>query len=179
MSPTLLALPYDVRYLIYQQLFPPDEQIYIQAYDKTVHTISPAGTISANILLANRQLGKEAGSFLYNGYLFNLVGTKQDCLANYKPFLRTLRKYARSEVNINAFSNGDHSATMCLSLQAGDAKMDILNRRRRGEPKTFRELQDEQDLIGGPPQDGNWVVKVLSVAAILISLLSYALFFRA
>ncbi|KAK4952141.1 hypothetical protein LTR10_010061 [Elasticomyces elasticus] len=168
MSPTLLSLPYDIRYLIYQQLFPPDEQIYIQAYDKTVQTISPAGIISANILLVNRQLGREAGGFLYNGYLFNLVGTKQDCLANYKPFLRTLRKYARSEVNINAFSNGNHSATMCLSLQAGDAKMDILNRRRRGEPKTIRELQDEQDLIGGPPQDGDWVVKVF-----------YALFIRA
>ncbi|KAK5689874.1 hypothetical protein LTR97_012634 [Elasticomyces elasticus] len=160
MTLTLLSLPYDVRYLIYQQLFPPEEQIYIQAYDKTVHSISPAGTISANILLANRQLGSEAGAFLYNGYLFNLVGTKQDCLANYKPFLRTLRKYARSEVNINAFSNGDHSATMCLSLQAGDAKMGILNRRRRGEPRTIRELQDEQDLISGPPQDDAWVVKV-------------------
>ncbi|KAK3641034.1 hypothetical protein LTR56_008422 [Elasticomyces elasticus] len=162
MSPTLLSLPYDIRYLIYQQLFPLDGQIYIQAYDKTVHTISPAGTISANILLANRQLGKEAGGFLYNGYLFNLVGTKQDCLANYKPFLRTLRKYARNEVNINAFSNGDHSATMCLSLQVGDAKMGILNRRRRGEPKTIGELQDEQDLIIGPPQDGDWIVKVLA-----------------
>ncbi|KAK3615133.1 hypothetical protein LTR56_026782 [Elasticomyces elasticus] len=162
MSPTLLSLPYDVRYLIYQQLFPPDEQIYIQAYDKTVHTISPPGTISANILLANRQFGKEAGGFIYNGYLFNLVGTKQDCLANYKPFLRTLRKYARSEVNINAFSNGDHSATMCLSLQAGDAKMGILNRRRRGEPKTIRELQDEQDLTTRPRQDGDWIVKVFT-----------------
>ncbi|KAK1059380.1 hypothetical protein LTR12_012637 [Friedmanniomyces endolithicus] len=167
MPSQLLALPYDIRYLIYKELFPREEQIYLHAYEKTLRTISPGGTIAANILLVCRQLRVEAGGFLYNGYLFNLVGTKKDCMANYKPFLRTLRKYARDEVNINAFSNGDHSATICLSLQVGDTKMGILNRRRRGEPKTLQELQAEQVPAG-------WVMRVIAVVTILIALLSYA-----
>ncbi len=167
MPSRLLALPYDIRYLIYKELFPREEQIYLHAYEKTLRTISPAGTIAANVLLVCRQLHVEAGGFLYNGYLFNLVGTKNDCLANYKPFLRTLRKYARDEVNINAFSNGDHSTTICLSLQAGDARMGILNRRRRGEPKTLQELQVEQ-------VPAHWVIRVIAVVTVLIALLSYA-----
>ncbi|KAK0261694.1 hypothetical protein LTR91_006625 [Friedmanniomyces endolithicus] len=168
MPSQLLSLPYDVRYLVYKELFPREEQIYLHAYEKTLKTISPAGTIAANVLLVCRQLHAETGGFLYNGYLFNLVGTKNDCLANYKPFLRTLRKYARDEVNINAFSNGDHSATICLSLQAGDARMGILNRRRRGEPKTLQELQAKQAPAA-------WVMRVVTVAIVLIALLTYAI----
>lgn len=33
---------------------------------------------------------------------------------------------------------------MCISMQAGVAKMDVLNRRRRGEAKTIREMELEQ-----------------------------------
>ena len=134
--PLLLRLPYDLRYAIYQHLFPEGEQIYVQAYENGVRIRLPEGGIPTDLLQTCSQLHHEAGGFLYNSYLFNIIGTKNDCLANYKPFLRTLRRHARSEVNINAFSNGDHSSTMCISLQAGDVKMGVLSRRRRGEPKT-------------------------------------------
>ena len=149
-SSRLLSLPYDVRYVIYQHLFPSNEQIYIQALDDGLHSILPDDPSPASIFQVCRQLRSEAGGFLYNSYLFNIVGTKKDCLANYKRFLQTLRRHARSEVNINAFSNGTHSSTMCLSLQAGDAKMGVLNRRRRGEPRTIEELLVEQQKIEPP-----------------------------
>ena len=175
MPSSFLALPYDIRYLIYQEIFPRDEQLYIQALDKSLRSILPEGNLPTSIFRVDRQLHHEASEFLYNGYLFNIVGTKKNCLANYKPFLQTLRKHARNEVNMNAFSNGNHSATMCLSLQAGDAKMALINRRRRGEPKTILELQEEQDFLKAPARRGGKVTSVMAVAAVLVSLLSYIL----
>lgn len=172
----LLALPHDIRHCIYQQLFPTGEQIFIQAYNKRLHAKLAESCIPTNILLVCRDLHVEASEFLYNGYLFNLVGPKVDCLAIYKPFLRTLRKYARSEVNVNAFSNGEHSATMCISLQAGVAKMGVLNRRGRGEPKTIRELEEEQMLMQPTSSSSvRGITKIFAVCAILSVLLALVL----
>jgi len=145
-GPHLLSLPYDVRYLIYEHLFPPDEQIYIQVIDGTMKSILPEHHISTNLSRVSRHFHAEANDYLYNNYLFNIVGTKKDCLASYESFAGTLRKYAKDDVRINAFSNGVHSSTMCVSLHAGDGKMVLLNRRMRGEPREIREMREELGL---------------------------------
>ncbi|KAI7485600.1 hypothetical protein KC351_g3887 [Hortaea werneckii] len=144
MTVNLLSLPYDIRHAIYQQLFPPHEQIYIQAFGDRLRFISPGDGLAIHLFLVCKDLSAEARAYLYNGYLFNIVGTKNDCLKAYKSFETILRRHARHAVRINAFSNGQHSATMCISMQAGDAKMGVLNRRRRGEAKTIREMELEQ-----------------------------------
>ncbi|KAI6841561.1 hypothetical protein KC332_g6115 [Hortaea werneckii] len=144
MAVTLLSLPYDARHAIYQQLFPPHDQIYIQAFAGQLRFISPGDGLALQLFLVCKDLSAEARAYLYNGYLFNIVGTKNDCLKAYKSFETILHRHARHPVRINAFSNGQHSATMCISMQAGDAKMDVLNRRRRGEARTIREMELEQ-----------------------------------
>ncbi|KAK3116084.1 hypothetical protein LTR53_003926 [Teratosphaeriaceae sp. CCFEE 6253] len=131
------------------------------AVKKGLKVILPVDTLPRNLLLVNRQLCREASDILYNSYLFNIVGTKTDCLAHYTRFLRTMRRYARSEVNINAFSNGDHSATMCLTLQAGDLRMPILNRRARGQPIAIQDLREEQKHKAAL-EGGNRVTRVMT-----------------
>lgn len=76
-------------------------------------------------------------------YLFNLIGTKKDCLRSHSGFLQTLRTYAREDVQINVFSNGVHSETMCISLHTGDAKTSILKGRRRGVETTLSKIREE------------------------------------
>lgn len=142
----ILSLPYDIRHLIYEQLFPPCEQIYVQVLGSKLQCMIPEERVPTELMLTCRQLRDEGNAFLYNNYLFNIVGKKRCCLAAHEKFLNTIEKYARNEVRLNAFSNGDHSATMCISLQAGTAKMGVLMRRRRGEPKELKEIQDEEDV---------------------------------
>ena len=139
----LLDLPYDIRYLIYQHLFPRSEQIYIGVIQNGLRAIIPEGRVPIELLLTSHAIYAETSDYLYNSFLFNIIGTKRDCLANYAGFLSTLRNHAREEVHVNAFSNGSHSATMCLSIQAGLARMALLKRRERGEPTTIRKLEKE------------------------------------
>lgn len=142
-KPGLLSLPYDIRHLIYQHLFPREQQIYIQAFGNELRSILPEWPIPTEVLSVCRQINHEASEYLYNGYLFNVIGTKKDCLANYERFLTTLRKHGRYEPRIDAFTNGEHSTTMCISLQAGSGKVDLLQRRRRGQPTDIRSMQLE------------------------------------
>ena len=141
----LLTLPYDVRHEIYQHLFPPDPQIYIQAFDNSLSAITPEHRIPIDLLLSCKSLNTEASEYLYNSYLFNIVGKKANCLATYRDFADTLRRHARNKVYVNAFSNGSHSLTGCISIQAGEARMTMLKRRLRGEPRTIQELEREVD----------------------------------
>ena len=175
MPPHFLSLPYDIRYLIYQHLFPPEEQIYIQALGSTLRSILPEDRLPTNALLACRQMHAEGSGYLYNSYLFNIVGTKKDCVTAYEPFLKTLRGYARHDVRINAFSNGEHSATMCISLQAGDARMGILKRRRRGEPKAISELEQEQGLAKDTIQSCDRIGMAVAACGVLLALLVWLL----
>ncbi|KAK5123859.1 hypothetical protein LTR85_002055 [Meristemomyces frigidus] len=167
MTARILALPYDVRYLIYQHIFPPGEQIYIQAHGNALQSILPEDGLPTDALLVCRQINEEASGYLYNNYLFNIVGTKKDCLASYETFLEPLRKHARHEVRIDAFSNGEHSSTMCISLRAGDAKDGVLNRRARGQHKSIgeveRELGIEQRQIASAATIPRQVVTVTDV----------------
>lgn len=143
-SLNLLSIPYDIRFLIYQHLFPSPPQIYLQARnDSSVVAMIAEGTVSTGLLRTCRAIHAEAAGFLYNTYLFNIIGTKEDCLRSHKEFLQNLQKYARDEVHINAFSNGIHSDTMCISLHTGNGKMGILRGRRRGVETTLNEIQEE------------------------------------
>lgn len=142
---TLVSLPYDIRYLIYQHIFPRTQQIYLQALqDGSIKAVLSYGSnITTNIFLTCRAIYMEAAGFLYNNYLFNLIGTKQLCLSSHKGFLKTVRKHAREEVHVHAFSNGVHSDTMCISIHTGDRSAAILKDRRRGVEITLREVQRE------------------------------------
>ena len=66
-----------------------------------------------------------------------------DCLSAYKPFLDTVEKHARNEVHVDAFSNGAHSSTMCVSIHSGAGRVAMLRRRERGERKEIAELEKE------------------------------------
>jgi hypothetical protein len=175
---TLLSLPYDVRFLIYQHLFPSPPQIYLQAgRDGSVIAIIAEGTFPTGLLLTCSAIHSEAAGYLYNTYLFNLIGTKQDCLSSYKGFLNTLRKYAREEVHLNAFTNGVHSDTMCISLHTGDGKMAILRGRRRGVETTLGEIRREVRAVGGefPAWSSRLIMGVVSIASLLAVMLACVL----
>lgn len=57
--------------------------------------------------------------------------------------MKTLEKYAREEVEVHAFTNGDHSNTMCISMYAGEAKRDVLRSRRKGKAAGIEALREE------------------------------------
>lgn len=142
----LLSLPYDVRYQIYQHIFPSTEQIYIEATSSRLKSISREQKVPTALLLTCRAINAEASEYLYSSYLFNIVGRKSDCLKAYKRFLGAVEKYARNTVHVDAFSNGSHSATMCMSIQVGEGRMKILRNRERGERKGIAELESEVKL---------------------------------
>ncbi|KXT11936.1 hypothetical protein AC579_8570 [Pseudocercospora musae] len=140
--PPFLALPYDVRFLIYQNAFPAGKQIYIQASPDAIHSITTS-SVPISLLSTCHSMDREAGEYLYNNYLFNLVGRKQDCLKHYETLQKTMEKYTRAHVHVDAFSNGDHSKTMAIALHAGEGKVEMLKRRERGLKKTIRQLREE------------------------------------
>lgn len=139
----ILDLPYDVRHQIYHQLFPPGESIYIQALPDKLRVVSVLERIPVELFLTSRLLYLEASGYLYNGYLYNIIGTKRNCLRNYRGFLSTVHKHAWNEVHVDAFGNGAHSSTMCVSIHVGEAMKALLRRRERGEPKKIRDLEQE------------------------------------
>jgi hypothetical protein len=140
----LLALPYDIRHVIYQELFQPyGRQIYIQATADSLISITPDQAIPTALLRTCRQLHLEATEYLYSHYLFNIIGKKEACLARYGSFLRTVKQHANDEVHVDAFSNGPHSATMCISIHAGRGKAGILTKRDRGVRMSIAEVQRE------------------------------------
>lgn len=152
----ILDLPYDIRHLVYQHLFPRGEQIYIAATQNSLRAIIPEGKVPIELLFTSRTIYAEASEYLYNSYLFNIIGTKRNCLANYSSFLSALQDHARNEVHVDAFSNGSHSATMCLSFHAGEARVALLKRRERGEPTTIRELETELAITANPEPSATW-----------------------
>lgn len=147
-SPNLCSLPYDIRYLIYQYLFPACEQIYLHAFQNSLQMINSAADLPTSLFYVNRLLGHESAAFFYNHYLFNVVGITQHCLSSYPTFMRVLQKHTHQNVRLDAFSNGEHSATCCLSFQGGNTKAEVLEKRARGEKQSIEQLKhrvrDEQ-----------------------------------
>ena len=120
--------------------------MYVEAFQHTLRSITPEHQVPTDLLLTCRGLNTEVSEYLYNCYLFNIVGKKRDCLATYESFLNTMKKHARHDIHVDAFSNGSHSSTMCISIQAGEGRMAMLKRRERGEPKQIQELEKEVAL---------------------------------
>ncbi|KAF2158881.1 hypothetical protein M409DRAFT_30668 [Zasmidium cellare ATCC 36951] len=148
-KPHLLNLPYDIRFLIYQHLFPAGKQMYLQAYGKPRHglkSIMGDHPVTVPLLRVCRLLNSEGSDYLYNTYLWNIVGRKYDVLAHYGRFLTVLERYANDEVHVDAFTNGWHSSTMCVSLHTGEGKKAMLSRRDRGVAKSIEEVWEEVRL---------------------------------
>ncbi|KXS99968.1 hypothetical protein AC578_806 [Pseudocercospora eumusae] len=171
-----LALPFDIRYLIYQHAFPAGKQIYVQASPDVLLSITNE-RIPIALLRTCQSINREAGEYLYNNYLFNLVGRKQDCLRHYEALQKTMERYTRADVHVDAFSNGDHSKTMAIALHAGEGKVEMLKGRQRGLKKTIRQLREE---VGEDPGQGrrNYLILrglALMMWASLIGLLAWVL----
>jgi hypothetical protein len=142
----LLRLPYDIRHLIYQHLFPTEAQIYIQVDLRSSLYRRLAVTehdFSTSLLRTSRQLNEEASAYLHSMYVFNIIGPKRDCLVVYEGFLNTMRKYARPgcEPCATAFGNGSQSGTMCISLHSGAGATAVVQQRQRGERMTIDEAR--------------------------------------
>lgn len=174
---TLTSLPYDIRFLIYQHIFPSSPQIYLQvSQDGSIRPMIH-DNVTTNIFLTCRAIRVDAAEYLYNNYLFNLIGTKMLCLRAHTRILDTLRKYAREDVQIHAFSNGIHSETMCISMHTGLGKTAILRRRRCGMEVTLREVRREIRPERGRSSRAWYKMQdialglVWSVAGLLVSLL--------
>ena len=154
----LLSLPYDVRHLIYNHLFPPGIQIDIQAYDSTLRAYTPEDKIPIDFLLTCRAINIEATEYLYNHYLFNILGLQGDCLKTYPSFVETVRKYAREKVHVDAFGNGPHTKTACISVHTGGDKLTVIKNRDRGVSKSIKEIEREVALTDAP---GMWTLPAL------------------
>jgi hypothetical protein len=141
--------------------------------------------LSTGLLSTCRAINEEASEYLYNRYLFNVIGTKQHCIAAYKGFLQTMEKYARHELHVNAFSNGAHSSTMCISIHSGEGRTAMLRRRARGEPKAIVELEKE---VAGSSRPLRWrgsepslvftplgLKAAYALAALLVSLFAWGI----
>ena len=145
---SFLHLPYDIREQIYLQLFPHTPNIYLHATDDgVVHLPQDRDSgIPTAYLRTCKALHREASEYLYNGYIFDIVGKKKDCVFQHQRLKKTVEKYARNEVHTRALSNGLDSWTGCISIFAGDAKLAISERRQRGQPATIEELAREEEM---------------------------------
>lgn len=157
----LESLPYDIRYLVYRHLFPPTSQIYIQSIGDRLISITPDHKIPTAFLRTNKFLRRESSEYLYNSYLFNIIGTKSDCLRAYPPFLVTTEKHSRAPVRVDCFSNGVHAATACISIQVGTGRLALLRRRERGVPMEIAELEREVKTKSGVDGSGKSILSIL------------------
>ena len=175
----LFDLPYDIRYRIYEQLFPRGQQIYIvifkEPFKEILRAVIPEDKVPFQLLLTCRALHTEASEYLYNSYLFNIIGTKRDCISNYERFLLTLKKHARNEVYVDAFSNGPHSATMCVSIHVGKARMALLKSRKRGQPKEIQEFRREVALMAKSHRAPTWIWSLIWPLLGVLAALAFAL----
>lgn len=176
------SLPYDIRHLIYRHIFPPTNQIYIQSIGSKLIGITPDHKIPTALLRTNNFLHKDSSEYLYNTYLFNIIGTKSDCLRAYPTFLATTKKHSRAPVRVDCFSNGMHAATACLSIQAGIGKLALLQRRERGVPIEVAELEREVRTKSAVDGSGAWnsslsrlQLVAATVLAVAVALLSWLL----
>lgn len=150
--PTLLSLPYDIRYLIYKHLFPQMSQIYLMSKSDGLNPMHPAGYLPLALLLTCSQLHAEAAGYLWNNYLFNIVGYKKHCMAHYGQILELLDKYARNGTKIDVLDNGLLSSTACVSMYARHGHVEAMARKRqRGVRRVLREVEEEAAAMPAIP----------------------------
>lgn len=144
---SFLDLPYDIREQIYIHLFPRTRHLYLHATeDGPIHLPIHDAEIPTAFLRTCKALNQEASEYLYNGYQFDVVGRKTDCVVHYQNIHALVQKFARDEVHVRAFSNGPDSSTGCISILVGEAKLARLEGRRRGQPTTIKRLWDEEKI---------------------------------
>jgi hypothetical protein len=118
---SFLALPFDLRYMVYEEIFPASRLIYLgMGKDGRLHGVTPLGGIPLGFMSACHQLRRETNEYLFNRYLFNVVGDKRDCLENHPYFCELIRRWARGVVHIDAFSEGVRFHNVCVALHAGE-----------------------------------------------------------
>ncbi|CAK1367995.1 unnamed protein product [Cercospora beticola] len=141
-SSRLLTLPYDIRFLIYQQLFPSGKYINIQAgRNSHLRLNEEDSTVPTAFLRTCRLLHAEASRYLYTNYFFLVFGEKRNCLANYEKLQRTLQLHSQSKIHVHPLSNGKHSQTGAILLTSSDAFS--VKARGRGVPVTVEDLRRE------------------------------------
>ncbi|PPJ59096.1 hypothetical protein CBER1_01664 [Cercospora berteroae] len=140
-SSRLLALPYDIRFLIYEHLFPIGKYINIEAGRNSHLKPNQDSTVPTAFLRTCRLLHAEASRYLYTNYFFLVFGEKRDCLANYEKLQRTLQLHAQSKIHVHPLSNGKHSQTGAILLTSSDAFS--VKARGRGVPVTVEDLRRE------------------------------------
>lgn len=140
----LLSLPYDVRFIIYSHLFPSLRQVYLMASKESINPMMRPGSLSTGILLTCHQLHAEASDYLFNNYLFNIIGYKKHCMAHYKPLYKLMERYAKHGANVEILDNGTLSSTACVSIHAKDGHVQaMLHVRQRGVPRDLQEFEEE------------------------------------
>jgi hypothetical protein len=140
----LLSLPYDVRYIIYSHLFPSLRQLYLMASRESIHPMMRPGSLSMEIFLTCRQLHLEASGYLYNNYLFNIIGYKKYCMAHYRPINLLVERYAKNGSSIEILDNGLLSSTACVSIHAKGGRVEaVLQVRQRGVTRNLEEVEKE------------------------------------
>ena len=140
----LLSLPYDIRWIIYSHLFPSLRQVYLMASKESINPMMRPGSLSTGILLTCRQLHSEASDYLFNNYLFNIIGYKKHCMAHYKPLYNLMERYAKHGANVEILDNGTLSSTACVSIHAKSGHVEaMLHVRKRGVPRDLKEVEKE------------------------------------
>jgi hypothetical protein len=140
----LLSLPYDIRFIIYSHLFPSLRQVYLMASKESINPMMRPGSLSIGILLTCHQLHSEASDYLFNNYLFNIIGYKKHCMAHYKPLYELMERHAKHGANVEILDNGELSSTACVSIHAKNGHVEtMLHVRQRGVPRDLQEVEKE------------------------------------
>lgn len=140
----LLSLPYDIRHLIFGHLFPTLRQLYLMADRDSIHLMMSPGSLSMNIFLTCRQLRMEASDYLFNNYLFNIIGYKKYCMIHYKPINLMMERYAKNGSSLEFLDNGVLSSTACVSIHAKGGRVEaMLQARQRGVTRDLGEVEKE------------------------------------
>lgn len=140
----LLALPYDIRWLIYGHLFPWSNHIYLIAHKEGLHHMLAEGSLPMHLFTICRQINTEAGEYLYNKYLFNVIGHKKHCIDHYRTIFELLDRYAQNGADVDVLDNGLLSVTACVSMFARGGKIETMARsRQRGARRDLHEVEAE------------------------------------
>lgn len=111
---------------------------------ESINPMMRPGSLSTGILLTCHQLHSEASDFLFNNYLFNIIGYKKHCMAHYKPLYNLTERYAKHGANVEILDNGTLSSTACVSIHAKDGHVEaMLHVRQRGVPRDLQEFEEE------------------------------------
>lgn len=114
------------------------------ASKESINPMMRPGSLSIGILLTCHQLHSEASDYLFNNYLFNIIGYKKHCMAHYKPLYELMERHAKHGANVEILDNGELSSTACVSIHAKNGHVEtMLHVRQRGVPRDLQEVEKE------------------------------------